>query len=72
MGHNWVNKWATSFFTYRNTGFRRFVFSKFLERGAKFSLLSGVLVPKQTFQKRDGSHHLFQILVLVVASCCCY
>ena len=35
--------------------------TKFSERGAKFSSLSGVLVQKHAFQKGDGSHPLFSI-----------
>ena len=40
---------------YKNSGFRRFLLTKFSERGAKFSSFSGVLVQKLSFQKRDGS-----------------
>ena len=37
---------------YKNSGFRGFLLTKFSERGAKFSSLSGVLVQKQASQKR--------------------
>ena len=36
------------------------------------SSISGVLVQKQAFQKRDDSHPLFQCFVLVVVGGCYY
>ena len=38
-------------FHYKNGGFRGFLLTKFSERGAKFSSLSGVLVQSQAFKK---------------------
>ena len=58
-------------FPYRKTGFRGFLLTKFSERGAKFLSFSGALVQKQAFQKRDGSHPLFQCFVLVVGGWYC-
>ena len=48
------------------SGFRGSANQVFRERGSKFSSLSGVLVQKQAFQKRDDSHTLFQFLYVVV------
>ena len=44
--------------------------AKTSERGSEFSSLSGVLVQKQAFQKGDGSHPLFQFLVVVFVGGC--
>ena len=65
MVHIWVNKWSTSEITIKIV-----VSEDISERGSKFSSLSGVLVPKQAFQKGDGSHPLFQLFVEVVVGGC--
>ena len=57
-------------FPCKNCGFRGFLLIKFSERDTKFSLLSGVLVQKQAFQKRDGRNPLFQYFAVVVVGVC--
>ena len=52
---------------------RRFLLTKFSERGAKFSSLSGVFFfPKSDFSKGDGSHPLFRFFVVLVVVGGCY